>query len=182
MKTKTNIHIFNATNSLKALSCLADYPEKEFSGSELQKSTGISRGGVYLALNELKKQNFVSVVKKGKFLFYSFAYDDPVIKQFKVLKNVLFLNPLIAKLKPSSRKIALFGSYSRGENDSASDIDLFIISQDPQATKNVISSFKTKQKIQAVIKTAVELAVFKEKEQTFMREVERGILIWEKKE
>lgn len=182
MKAKKNSDIFNATSSLRVLSCLADYPEKEFSGSELQKFTGISRGGVYLVLSELKRQNLVSVVKRGKFLFYSFAYDEPVAKQFKVLRNVLFLHPFIARLKPSSRKIVLFGSHSRGENDSTSDIDLFVVSQDPQAAKNAISSFKTKQKIQAVIKTAVELTGFKEREQTFMQEVERGIVLWERKE
>jgi len=182
MKTKKNSGIFNATNSLKALSCLADYPEKEFSGSELQKFTGISRGGVYLALSELKRQNLISVVKRGKFLFYSLAYDEPVIKQFKVLRNVLSFHQLIAKLKPSSRKIVLFGSFSRGENDSTSDVDLFVVSRDPQATDDAIASFKTKQKIQAVIKAAAELAGFKEKEQTFMQEVERGIVLWEKKE
>lgn len=182
MKAKKNSDIFSATNSLKVFSCLADYPEKEFSGSELQKFTGISRGGVYLALSGLKRQNLISVVKRGKFLFYSLAYDEPIIKQFKVLRNVLFLRPLITKLKPSSRKIVLFGSFSRGENDSTSDVDLFIVSQDPQATKDAISSSKTKQKIQAVIKTAAELAGFNEKETIFMQEVERGIVLWEKKE
>ncbi len=182
MKTRKKIDIFSATNSLKMLSCLSDYPEKEFSGSELQQCTGISRGGVYLALGELKKQGLITVTKRGKFLFYSLAYDDVIIKQFKALRNVLSLRQLIARLQPSSRKIVLFGSYSRGENDSKSDIDLFVISQDPQATNDAISSFKTKQKIQAVIKTAAELTGFKEKEQTFMREVERGIVLWEKKE
>jgi len=161
---------------------LAEFPEKEFSGSELQKATGISRGGVYLALNELKKHNFVFALKRGKFLFYSLSCDNPVVKQFKVLKNILLLNPLVTKLKSSSRRIILFGSYSRGENDSASDIDLFILSQDPQATKNMVSSFRIKPRLQAVIKTAVELVSFKEKEQVFMQEVERGIILWEKKE
>jgi predicted nucleotidyltransferase/biotin operon repressor len=182
MKIKNNVGIFNATNSLKVLSCLSDYPEKEFSGSELQKSTGLSRAGVYLSLNELKKQGFVTVVKRGKFLFYSLAYDEPVIKQFKVLKNVLFLNSLITNLKPFVRKIVLFGSYSRGENDSKSDIDLFVIAQDPQSVKDVVSSYKTRQKIQAVVITAAELPGFKEKEETFMHEVGLGIILWEKKE
>ncbi len=64
MKIKKNIGIFSATNSLKVLSCLSDYPEKEFSGSELQKSTGLSRGGVYLSLKELKKQGLISALNE----------------------------------------------------------------------------------------------------------------------
>lgn len=48
--------------------------------------------------------------------------------------------------------------------------------------KDAVSSIKTKQKIQAVIKTATELDSFKESEKVFMQEVERGIVLWEEKE
>ncbi|MCM8771329.1 MAG: nucleotidyltransferase domain-containing protein, partial [Candidatus Omnitrophica bacterium] len=119
---------------------------------------------------------------RGKVIFYRLVYDDPVIKQFKILKNLVALRPIVSKLKPFSRKIILYGSHSRGENDSSSDIDLFIISKDPEATKDIISSIKSKQKLQTVIKTQAELANFKESEKVFMQEVERGIVLWEEKE
>lgn len=182
MKNNSKIDIFNATNSLKVLSCLAEYPGKELLGSQIQKFTGISRGGVYLALGELIRQKLVLATQRGRYLSYSIIYNDSAIKQFKVLKNVLALRPLVSKLKASSRKIILYGSYSRGENDLLSDIDLFILSKDPEATKEAISSIKTKQKIQAIIKTASELAGFKESETVFMQEVERGIVLLEEKE
>jgi len=181
-KNNKTIDIFGATNSLKVLSYLAQHPGKEFLNSEIQKAVSASRIGVYITLKDLARQGLASQEKRGKFLFYRIVYDDVAIKQFKVLKNVLALRSIISKLKPSSRKITLYGSYSRGENDSASDIDLFIISKDPQATKETISSIKTKQKIQAVIKSSSELAGFKEGEKVFMQEVERGIVLWEEKE
>jgi predicted nucleotidyltransferase len=182
MKNNRKINIFSATNSLKVLSCLAERPGKELFGSQIQKLTGISRGGVYLALGELIRQKLVSTIKRGRYLSYAIIYNDSAIKQFKVLKNVLALRPLVSKLKGYSRKIILYGSYARGENDFASDIDLFILSKDPEATKEAISSIKTKQKIQAVIKTAAEMASFKESEKVFLQEVERGIVLWEEKE
>ncbi len=175
------IDIFGATNSLKVLSYLAQDPSKEFLVSEIQKATLASRAGVYFALKELMSQGLVSQERRGKVIFYRIVYDDAAIKQFKILKNVFSLRPIVAKLKPFSRKIVLYGSYSRGENDSTSDIDLFILSKDPEATKEAVSSIKTKQKIQAVIKTASELASFKENEKVFMQEVERGIVLWEEK-
>ena len=49
-------------------------------------------------------------------------------------------------------------------------------------TKDAVSSIKSRQKIQAVIKTASELTSFKEDEKVFMQEVERGIVLWEEKE
>jgi len=184
MRKKNNkaLDIFGATNSLKVLSFLAQNPGKEFLNSEIQKATLASRAGVYFVLKELVRQGLVSQERRGKVIFYHIAYEDAVIKQFKVLKNVLALRSIVSKLEPSSRKITLYGSHSRGENDPSSDIDLFILSKDPEATKDVISSIKTKQKLQAVIKTSTELANFKESEKVFIQEVERGIVLWEEKE
>lgn len=182
MRKNKTIDIFGATNSLKVLSYLAENPTKEFLNSEIQKAASISRAGVYLALRELIRQNLVSRTMRGKISFYSIIYDDSAIKQFKVLKNVLALRGLVSKLKPSSRKIVLYGSHCRGENDPKSDIDLFILSKDPEATKEAVSSIRTKQKIQPVIKTSADLADFKGNEKVFMQEVDRGIVLWEEKE
>lgn len=179
---KKTIDVFRATNSLKVLSYLAEHPGREFLSSQIQKAAPISRAGVYIALGELARQNLVSKAKKGNLLFYSIIYDDSAIKQFKVLKNVLALRPLVSKLKPLSKKIVLYGSTSRGENDPTSDIDLFILSQQPDAAKKVISSIKTRQKIQSVIKTPSQLADFKGKEKVYYAEVDRGITLWEEKE
>jgi predicted nucleotidyltransferase len=180
-KTKT-IDVFGATNSLKVLSYLAENPGKEFLCSEIQKATSISRAGAYIAFGELVRQNLVSKAKKGKMLFYSIIYDDSAIKQFKVLKNVLALRPLVIKLKPLSKKMVLYGSTGRGENDPSSDIDLFILSQEPEAVKKTMASIKTRQKIQSVIKTPSELADFRDKEKIYYAEVDRGIVLWENKE
>ena len=182
MKKLKTIDIFGATNSLKVLSYLAEHPGKEFLSSEIQKAISISRAGVYIAFGELTRQNLVSKAKKGNLLFYSIIYDDSAIKQFKVFKNVLVLRPLVSKLKPLSKKIVLYGSTSRGENDPSSDIDLFILSNEPEATQKIISSIKIRQKIQSVIKTPSEVASFKDKEKTYYAEVDRGITLWEEKE
>ena len=182
MKKTNTIDIFGATNSLKVLSHLVEHPGREFLTGDIQKAVSISRAGVYIALGELSRQHLVSKTKKGSQLFYSIIYDDSAIRQFKVLKNVLALRPLIAQLKPVSKKIVLYGSTSRGDNDPASDIDLFILSQEPEAAKKVIDDLKTRQKIQSVIKTPSELADFRDKEKTYYAEVDRGITLWEKKE
>jgi len=182
MKKPKTMDIFGATNSLKVLSYLAEHPGKEFLCSEIQKAVSISRAGVYIALGELSRQNLVSKAKKGRLLFYSIIYDDSAIKQFKVLKNVLALRPLVSKLKPLSTKIILYGSTGRGENDPTSDIDLFILSQEPEAAKKAVASLKTKQKIQSIIKTPSELPDFEKREKVYYAEVGRGITLWEKKE
>jgi len=182
MKQKNNIPIFSFTNSQKALSYLAENPGKEFLGSEIQKATGLSRAGVYIALLELVKHNLVSKTQKGNVLLYSVSHNNPVVKQFKILMNVILLNPLIEILKNTSKKITLYGSASRGEDYADSDIDLFIISKDPETTKNILSKAKIKRKIQFVIKTPADIPDFREKEKVFYEEIKEGVTLWETKE
>lgn len=182
MKKKGNTDIFGATSTLRILSFFVENPGKEFLGSEIQKATSISRAGVYITLRELAKQKLVLKTKKGKFLMYSVVYEEPVLKQFKVMRNAQLLKPLVDKIKPLSKKIILYGSASRGEDDTKSDIDLFILAKDPEALKDIISNVNTKRNIQAVIKSPTELAGFKDKEKVYFEEVNRGITLWEEKE
>jgi len=161
---------------------MIENPGKEFLGNEIQKSTALSRAGVYLSLRELIKLKLVGRAKKGKFLIYSVAYDDPVVKQFKVLKNAQALKPLIEKLKSVSGRVVLYGSASRGEDDHSSDIDLFVLSNDPESVQRIVSGFRIKRMIQAVIKSPSDLAEFKEKEKAYCQEVGQGIILWEAKE
>ena len=182
MKKKNNGDIFRATSTLKILSFLVENPGKEFLGSEIQKAVSVSRAGVYISLRDLVKQKLVSKTKKGKFLMYSVLYDEPMLKQFKVMRNTQSLKTLVDKLKNYSKKIVLYGSVSRGEDDSQSDIDLFILAKDINAVKDTIAKAKTKRKIQAVIKSPSELAEFKDKEKVYSEEVDRGITLWEEKE
>jgi predicted nucleotidyltransferase len=174
--------IFYAANPLRVLSFLVDNPTKDFQGREIQQATRISRTGVYLALQDLARNNLVHKTRKGKFLIYSAACDNPAVKQFKVLRNLILLNTALSKLRSLSKKIVLYGSTSRGEDDSSSDIDLFVLSHSPDAAKAIIATLKMKRKIQAVIKTPVELPDLKEKDKVFWGEVKRGIVLWEEKE
>ncbi len=181
-KNKIDIDLFNSTNALKVLSYLASNPGKELLGSEIQKTTAISRIGLYLSLKELTRQGLVSRTKRGKFLFYLLNYNEPVVKQFKVLKNIILLRPLIKKIKSLSKKIILYGSAGRGEDYPESDIDLFVLAKDAQLVKDLVFTFKTKRKIQAAIMSPTEFADLKEKERIFYEEVNRGIILWEEKD
>ncbi len=182
MKKKTNRDIFSATNTLKVLSFLVENPGQEFLGNQIQKATLISRAGVYIVLRQLIKQRLVRKIKKGKFLMYSVSYDEPLLKQFKVMRNIQLLSPIINRLKPLSKKIVLYGSASWGGDDAKSDIDLFILAKEPDTVKSIITGLKTKRKIQAVIKSPSELADFQDKEKIYYEEVNRGIILWEEKE
>ena len=88
---------------------------------------------------------------------------------------------MIAKLKNLCKKAVLYGSISRGEDYPESDIDIFILTTNPEVVKNSLLSAKIKRKIQAVIKTPSEMPDFREKEEVFYKEIDRGIVLWEDK-
>lgn len=182
MKKKLTKGIFSSTNSLKVLSFLAKSPGQEFLSSEIQHATSISRAGAYLALQDLLRERFIIRTEKGRFHLYTVNYENPTVRQFKVLLNTLILEPIISIMQPLAVRIILFGSSSRGEDTFSSDIDLFILSRDPEKIMELCSSFKSERRIQPIILSPAELTDFKDREKTFFDEIERGIVLWEEKE
>ena len=96
--------ILVATNRQKALDFLIQYPGNEFLEKEIQKATKISKSGVNFALRDLYKTKLVKKQKRGKISFYSISFDHPIVKQLKVLKTLVNLEPLIEKNKKIIKK------------------------------------------------------------------------------
>jgi predicted nucleotidyltransferase len=181
MKRKASGNLFQASNTLKVLAYMLDRPGQEVLPNDILEATALSRVGIYLALRKLLEQKFIIKVERGWFVSYTVAHSNPVVKQFKVMGNILILMPVLERLRLYAKKVVLFGSTSRGEDYPDSDIDLFVLSQDPEGAVEALSKTKLKRKIQAIIKTPSEYAEFKEKNQTFQKEIERGIILWEEK-
>jgi predicted nucleotidyltransferase len=182
MRKKNPERVLVATNSIKVLNFLAKNPGQEYLSSEIQKAASVSRAGAYLALQDLMRERLVIKTEKGRFHLYSVNYVNPIIRQFKVLMNVILLEPLILRMQPLAVRIVLFGSASRGEDTASSDIDLFILSKDSEIIRSFLASFKTDKKIQPIILTPAEWPDFEEKEEVFSKEIENGFVLWEEKE
>lgn len=149
---------------------------------EIQKSTFLSKSGTHLALNKLSKLALIEKEQKGKTYLYRVNFSSPIVKQFKVLENLIEYSSSIEKLKPLSQKIILFGSASRGENLPNSDIDLFVVTHNPEEVKKIIEKDKLKDKLQPIIRSPLEYTNLEKKDPVFYQEIERGIILWEKEE
>jgi predicted nucleotidyltransferase len=108
-------------------------------------------------------------------------HSSPVVKQYKILKNTEFIQLLAQELEKISDKVVLFGSSARGEDASDSDADMFVLTKEPEAVNKAIRNFKTKRKIQVIIRTPVAYANMESKEPVFFEEINRGITIMERK-
>lgn len=172
------ITIIAATNAQKILHYLIDKPGERILASDIQESTGLSKSGVNKALRELIESQFIYREKKGNMFFY-YVLLNPVIKHMKMLKTLLLIDPLIEKVKALSSTIYLFGSTARGEDNSESDIDLFVVTQQGNEVKQVFDKNKVARNIQLIIKSSVEFSGLKQKDKIFYHEVISGLRLWE---
>ena len=169
------------TNAQKVLSFLIKNPEREYFDRQISKLIGVSRAGTNFALRDLARQGFILREKKGRMFFYKAASNNALIKYLKILQNIVSLRPLIEKLKESSLKIVLYGSAANGENTAESDIDIFIMSRETDEAKEIIFKDKLREKIQYVAQTPGDFIKSRKNNPVFYKEVEKGIVLWQKK-
>lgn len=152
---------------------------------EIQKATILSKAAVNFALNKLFRLNLVERDQKGKTYLYRVNYSYPissVLKQFRVLNNLITCLPLVERLRPVSQKIILFGSATRGEDLQKSDIDLLVITHNEKEVRDLAKKESLGRKVQIITKSPVAFTELEKKDPAFFREVELGLLIWEREE
>ncbi|MDP2807345.1 MAG: nucleotidyltransferase domain-containing protein, partial [bacterium] len=104
--------------------------------------------------------------------------DHPAVCQVKVTDTVIGLEGFLIKLRPLSVRIVLYGSAALGRDQEYSDVDVMAISNQPDAARRASLIFSPK--IQTVVKDPVEWAGMQKSGEIFYREVERGIVLWQK--
>lgn len=168
-----------STNAQKVLDFLIQEPGKQLLANEVEKATSVSRAGVNFALRKLAQERLILREKKAKIYLYGVDYHNPIIRQLKILKTVILLQPLVDQIKEHSQKIILFGSCARGENGVDSDVDLFILTQTPQRVEERIQQSRLKERLQSVIHTPTQLAKMEKESPVFFEEIRHGITLWE---
>ncbi len=176
---------FSSTNQLKVLSYLAKFSDREFHEREIARRTGISYGSANRVLNELFRDGMVVRRQAGKMLFYSFNLRDPLARTLKIFVSVSILRLLIKGLRESASEIVLYGSCARGEDTSASDIDLFIVSEERQKCLEIIESFALGNGFEGIviepaIRSSLEMIKSEKTEKEFLSLVREGIVLWDR--
>ena len=177
-------HTISTVNQ-KVLCFLAKFSDREFYERQTAREIGISYGSANRALNSLFNTGAIRRRQEGKMYFYSVDTSNASIVAWKILINIVLLEPLVEMLKMDASKIVLFGSCSRGTDDSQSDIDLFIVSLHKKNVIKLIDSFTFPQgftcmHIRPVIKTPAELILAGNSNSVFLDEVDQGITLWER--
>ena len=120
-------------NNYKVMKLFFDNPEKKLHIREIARQTGLSAPGVLKIVKKLKeesllvseRENVVENVKASrneKFFLLKKAYNA----------LALFESGLVNRLKDEYEEpeaIVIFGSYSKGEDTSQSDVDIAVVTK-----------------------------------------------------
>lgn len=174
-----------STNMQKALNFLILRPGKMCYEREIARGAEISYGSANHVLNQLYKKRLLQRKKEGRMCYYAIDISNPYLKEFKILCNMLLIEPLIERLRPYTRKIVLYGSWAKGLDEEDSDIDLFIITSDKAKVRSIIDKYSASSRlahkeVQAVIDTPADLLGKDKREKVFRKEIEEGKVLWEK--
>lgn len=174
-----------SSNEQKVLSFLLLNHNKSCYEREIARGSKISYGSANKILNELYKKGVVERKTEGRMNHYTVNLSNPYIQEFKILTNMLLLEPMIEKLKQHTHKIVLFGSFAKGEDTQGSDIDLFIITSKKDVVRSIINKLSRSakvvhRKIQAIIESPADLIKKGDSEKIFMEQVNQGKILWER--
>jgi predicted nucleotidyltransferase len=171
-----------ATSPQKILNFLIAEPGHEYLAAEIQKATGISKGGVNLSLRELARKGLARREKRGKIFFYSVDPANPICKQLKVVSTLELIMPLVRRVSGDADRVILFGSAARGEDNRQSDIDVLIIAHHSKdEIERIARQIKLPKKLQLIVRDPVSFAAMEKNDPVFFEEVSRGLTVWERK-
>ncbi|MBU2523179.1 MAG: nucleotidyltransferase domain-containing protein [Nanoarchaeota archaeon] len=125
-------HIFlMGTSKQKVLKVLFNYPEKEFSLTDLAKEATVSKAHLGRILENLLNENIIQIIKLSKIWRIKANQSNPRFINAKIVYNLglIYESGLVEFLTDhfkNPKAIILFGSFRKGDDISTSDIDIAV--------------------------------------------------------
>jgi len=173
------MNILYNKSALKLLKFLSENPSSGFHLREIVKKAEISLGSASKGLKTLESQDMLLSRKIGKSIVYRVNLENPAVREFKVLVNVLSLEGLIKELKGASDMVVLFGSYSNGTNNEGSDVDLFVETSDKQRVIATLRKYDADFKLSPILMDPAEASRLGKKDRPLKKRIDEGRILWE---
>ncbi len=175
-------NIFEKSNltplGIRLLTFLARHPSEEFYLKELAKEVGASASGCFTALGGLLEDNLVVRRKDGVNVYWRAETDNPALVSFKVFMNIQELGGILKALKELALKVVLFGSCSRGDDTSASDIDLLVVTLRRDEIGGLLrQSTVNGRALRPIVMGPHDMVELTEKDPALSEEIAKGIVL-----
>jgi len=140
--TKSYQKLLIQSSQQRVLSILFQFPEKEFSLSDLAKEAGVAKPHIGRLLQELEQLQMITVERLTKIWRIKANQQSWDFIKSKILYNLNFVyqSGLVEFLKDyfgNPKAIILFGSFRLGEDISTSDIDIAVEVDDTEEYKTL---------------------------------------------
>ncbi|GEM_PF-514958 len=130
-------------------------------------------------LKDLEAMDLVIREDIGNLAFYQANMESVLLRQMKIWFTLLELQPLIRDLRGMTTNVILYGSCARGEDTSASDIDLYIESLDKKAIREILPVHQNTltRELSPIINTPDETYQLKTRDAAFFDNIRQGIVL-----
>ena len=135
-------------NNLKALKLFVDNKGKAFTIKKLAEALKMNYRIAYEEIMKLEKEGLIKITRHGNsnVCEFNYKYHSKIVAIEEIRKQELFKNKdinlicnRIKEVKSPLYCLVLFGSYADKTNQKGSDIDLCLIADNPEITKEVHS-------------------------------------------
>ena len=156
----------------------------KFHVRDLSRSLNYDASLISKNLKNLEKLGLVKREDVGNLVFYQADINNALLKHMKICFTLLELNELIQEIRSDSNVSILYGSCSKGEDTSESDVDLFIETLEKERIKKTINLFQKKmnRKISPLIVTPDEAYQLKANDEYLYSNIFEGIVLHEGKQ
>jgi predicted nucleotidyltransferase len=178
MDNKTSTILYN-TPTWQVLDYLLQHPDQAQSDADIARAiTGSQKSAVNMALRKLHSIDLIQRKPQGRAMVNTLA-DTPLTRQLRQQSNLIALCPLTKALQTHCMRTVLFGSRADGSHVSASDYDLFIVSNHPHDVRNLIERSSLQKRIQPIIRTPEDFLTMQHDEPELLEAIQQGTVLWE---
>ncbi|MBI2658483.1 nucleotidyltransferase domain-containing protein [Candidatus Woesearchaeota archaeon] len=161
---------------------LFTYPDKEFSLSDLAKEAGVAKAHIGEILDEFYKINLIQITKLSKIWRIKASQQSWEFIKSKIIYNLSFIyqSGLVEFLNEhfnNPKSIVLFGSFRKGEDLSASDIDIAIENDELKEYKTLQLNQLTE--FESAINRKIQIHLFNRKniDENVFNNIANGIVL-----
>jgi len=165
--TKIYQKLYNETGIQKVAEILFEFPEKEFSLSDLAKEAGVAKANIGSMLKILYKAEFIEITKLNKIWRIKAKQNSWNFIKAKIVRNIhlIYQSNIVEFLNDYYRNpkaIVLFGSFRKGEDMTGSDIDIAIETDEVQNYK--ILNLKELADFENILGRKIQIHIFNRKD------------------
>jgi predicted nucleotidyltransferase len=181
-KTKPTLDsLFFVTPEQKLLRLLLTYPTTTFTPRNLSSKLKGVRGlggaeGIKKILDELAEIGLVQFLNNNRSV--ALENDHTAARLYKTFSAVCDLEGLSDQLQEISTKGILFGSRSTGDNQTESDYDLFVVTDQCEEVRKLAGCHPLGKKIEVVCCTPTDYLEIDQKDPELEKKLARGVILW----